>query len=95
MFTELLREDENVFSVEVTPGWWADKIITPAGQVGMNGQKCAFRSVLELAYIDGTTQTLGTDTTQWKAGIAGPDPLMLPFSMERTTMPHSDGFRYA
>ena len=70
--TELLREDENVFSVEVTPGWWADKIITPAGQVGMNGQKCAFRSVLELTYIDGTTQTLGTDTTQWKAGIAGP-----------------------
>lgn len=63
---------ENQFSAEVTPGWWADKMITPAGQTGFNGRKCAFRSVLELTFADGTTQVLGTDTIAWKAGIAGP-----------------------
>lgn len=62
----------NTLSAQVTPGWWADKIITPAGQVGMNGKKCAFRSVLELTFTDGTTQVLGTDLEHWKAGIAGP-----------------------
>ena len=30
---------ENVLSAQVTPGWWADKIATPGGHVGMIGQK--------------------------------------------------------
>ena len=63
---------ENMFSVQVTPGWWGDKIITPAGHDGMIGKKCAFRGVLQLTYSDGTTQLLGSDTENWKAGIAGP-----------------------
>ena len=62
---------ENVLAAQVTPGWWGDKIITPGGHQGMIGRKCAFRGVLELTYADGTTQRLGTDTEQWKAGIAG------------------------
>ncbi|MBR5699456.1 MAG: family 78 glycoside hydrolase catalytic domain, partial [Bacteroidales bacterium] len=56
---------------QVTPGWWADKIITP-NQVGMVGKKCAFRGVLELTYADGSVKRYGTDTSHWKAGIAGP-----------------------
>ena len=63
---------ENVLSAQVTPGWWADKIITPGGHEGMIGKKCAFRSVLELTYDDGTKALFGTDTVAWKAGIAGP-----------------------
>ncbi len=63
---------ENVLSAQVTPGWWADKIITPGGHDGMIGRKCAFRSVLEVIYSDGTRKLYGTDTTNWKAGIAGP-----------------------
>lgn len=63
---------ENQLAVQVTPGWWADKIVTPAGTTGMYGTKCAFRGVLELTYADGTTQLLGTDTENWVAGIAGP-----------------------
>lgn len=63
---------ENVFSAQVTPGWWADKIVTPAGHEGMVGRKCAFRSVVELTYSDGTKKLFGTDTETWKAGIAGP-----------------------
>ena len=62
----------NVLSVQVTPGWWADKIITPAGHEGMIGKKCAFRGVLEVTYKDGTTARFGTDTNHWQAGIAGP-----------------------
>lgn len=63
---------ENVLSAQVTPGWWADKIITPAGNEGFFGKKCAFRSVLELTFTDGSKKLYGTDTANWKAGIAGP-----------------------
>ena len=63
---------ENVFSAVVTPGWWADKIVTPGDTEGMNGDKCAFRGVLELTYADGSSEYFGTDTENWKAGIAGP-----------------------
>ncbi|MBR5811993.1 MAG: family 78 glycoside hydrolase catalytic domain [Alistipes sp.] len=63
---------ENVISAQVTPGWWADKIVTPGGGNGMLGRKCAFRGVLELTFTDGTTKIYGTDCDNWKAGIAGP-----------------------
>ncbi len=63
---------KNQLSVQVTPGWWADKIVTPARREGMRGKKCAFRGVLELTYADGSKQLFGTDTLAWKAGIAGP-----------------------
>lgn len=63
---------ENMLFVQVTPGWWADKIITPGGHDGMIGKKCAFRGVLELTFSDGTKKRYGTDLKNWKAGIAGP-----------------------
>ena len=63
---------ENVLSAQVTPGWWADKIVTPGGHDGMVGKKCAFRGVVELTFADGTTKLYGTDLENWKAGIAGP-----------------------
>ncbi|MBR2006498.1 MAG: family 78 glycoside hydrolase catalytic domain, partial [Alistipes sp.] len=62
---------ENVLSAQVTPGWWADKIVTPGGD-GFYGTKCAFRGVLELTYADGSKKLYGTDLENWKAGIAGP-----------------------
>lgn len=64
--------DENVLSAQVTPGWGADKIITPGGHDGMIGKKCAFRGVLELTYTDGSKELYGTNIEDWKAGIAGP-----------------------
>ncbi|MCM1021677.1 MAG: glycoside hydrolase family 78 protein [Muribaculum sp.] len=63
---------ENNFAVQVTPGWWADKIITPGGSDGMLGKKTAFRGVLEITYTDGTKSYLGSNKIDWKAGIAGP-----------------------
>ena len=62
----------NQLSAQVTPGWWADKILTPGGHRGMVGDKPAFRSVLELTYNDGSKELFGTDTLNWKAGVAGP-----------------------
>ena len=62
----------NQLAVQVTPGWWADKIVTPGGNQGMFGTKCAFRGVMELIYADGSKKYYGTDTNTWKAGIAGP-----------------------
>ena len=63
---------QNQLAAQVTPGWWADKIITPSGHVGMNGKKCAFRSVIEVTYTDGSKKLFGTNTRDWKAGISGP-----------------------
>ncbi|MCQ2142643.1 MAG: glycoside hydrolase family 78 protein [Bacteroidales bacterium] len=64
--------DVNVLAVEMTPGWWGDKIVTPAGHEGFIGRKTAFRGVLELTFANGETRLFGTDTENWKAGIAGP-----------------------
>ncbi len=63
---------QNTLAAQVTPGWWADKIITPSGSNGMYGQKCAFRGVLELTFSNGSKRLYGTNTKDWKAGIAGP-----------------------
>lgn len=61
----------NVFSARVTPGWWADKVVTPSGHDGMVGRKCAFRSVLELTFDDGSRRLYGTNAADWRAGLAG------------------------
>lgn len=66
------RGAKNVLAAQVTPGWWADKIVTPGGMDKVIGKKCAFRGVLELTYADGSKKLYGTDTEHWKAGIAGP-----------------------
>lgn len=63
---------ENVFSAQATPGWWADKIVTPDGNDGMVGRKPAFRGVLELTYADGHAELFGTNRRHWLAGVAGP-----------------------
>ena len=62
---------ENTLSVQVTPGWWADKIAT-SKRKGLEGDKCAFRGVLELIFADGSKKLYGTNLEDWKAGIAGP-----------------------
>ena len=62
----------NILSAQVTPGWWADKIVTLGGSEGMQGDKCAFRGVLELTLADGSKVLKGTNLTDWTAGIAGP-----------------------
>lgn len=62
---------KNALAAQVTPGWWADKVITPTGLDGFWGKKCAFRGVVQLTFTDGSTQLYGTRTDTWKAGIAG------------------------
>ena len=62
----------NQLAAQVTPGWWGDKIVTPAGSQGMFGTKCAFRGVLRVSYTDGTVRFFGTNADTWQAGIAGP-----------------------
>ena len=66
------KGQENELAVQVTPGWWADKIVTPGGHEGMIGKKVAFRGVLVLTYADGLRGFLPTNLTSWKAGVAGP-----------------------
>lgn len=61
----------NTLSARLTPGWWADRVVSTRGKTGMNGKKCAFRGVLEITYTDGSREILGTDTLNWQAGIAG------------------------
>ena len=63
---------ENQLAVQVVPGWWADKIITPGGHDGMIGKKVAFRGVLMLTYADGSEEHFPTNLKDWKAGVGGP-----------------------
>lgn len=70
--TNLVKKGVNRLDAQVTPGWWADRVVTPNRHDGMVGNKCAFRGVLELKYKDGTRKLIGTDTLSWKAGITGP-----------------------
>ncbi|MCF0199177.1 MAG: family 78 glycoside hydrolase catalytic domain [Bacteroidaceae bacterium] len=62
---------DNQLAAQVTPGWWGDKIVTPGGGP-IWGDRVAFRGVLEVKYADGTTRRFGTNTKDWKAGVAGP-----------------------
>lgn len=64
--------DTNTLSVQVTPGWWGDKIITPERHNGMIGKKVAFRGVLELTYDNGSKKYIGSNTSDWAACIGGP-----------------------
>ncbi len=66
------KGEVNQLSAQLTPGWWADKIVTPKNHEGMVGRKPAFRGVLKLTYSDGSSEVFGTDRTGWKAGVAGP-----------------------
>lgn len=86
---------ENTFSVQVTPGWWADKIITPEGNDGMIGKKVAFRGVLELTFADGSKKYYGSDTDSWKAGIAGPVKHAAIFDGEEYDARHDAGHAVA
>lgn len=86
---------ENMFAVQVTPGWWADKIITPAGHDGMIGRKVAFRGVLELTFDDGSKKYYGTNTSDWKAGIAGPVRHAAIFDGEEYDARQPQGFELA
>ncbi|MBO7399263.1 MAG: family 78 glycoside hydrolase catalytic domain [Clostridia bacterium] len=57
--------DVNVFSAQVSAGWWRDKI------VNFHGKKSAFRAQLVLRFTDGSERTVGTDSS-WLAAVAGP-----------------------
>ena len=57
--------DSNVFSAQVSSGWWRDKI------VNFYGKRSAFRAQLILRYTDGTERRFGTDTS-WLSATTGP-----------------------
>jgi alpha-L-rhamnosidase len=64
----------NTLSAEVSAGWWRDKIVTPSRNVaarGFTGKKSAFHGELELVFADGRRSVLGTNTNDWRCGIAG------------------------
>jgi len=83
----------NQISAQLTPGWWGDKIVTPGGYDGMVGKKCAFRSVLELKYDDGSIRLFGTGTDTWKAGICGPVKHAAIFDGETYDAREEEGFK--
>ena len=56
---------KNVFSAQVSSGWWRDRIVNYAGK------RSAFRAVLLLRYADGTEERVATGT-DWLCALAGP-----------------------
>lgn len=61
---------ENVLAVQVAPGWWLDKVVSPGP--GMFGKRCAFRGVLQLTFADGTVRRFGSDPATWLSTKDGP-----------------------
>ena len=86
---------ENNLAVQVVPGWWADKIITPGGHDGMVGKKVAFRGVLSLTYDDGSEEHFPTNLKDWKAGVAGPVTHAAIFDGEDYDERQPDGWNLA
>jgi len=86
---------ENNLAVQVVPGWWADKIITPGGHDGMIGKKVAFRGVLMLIYTDGSEEYFPTNLKDWKAGVAGPVTHAAIFDGEDYDERQPDGWNLA
>ena len=86
---------ENNLAVQVVPGWWADKIITPGGHDGMIGKKVAFRGVLMLIYTDGSEEYFPTNLKDWKAGVGGPVTHAAIFDGEDYDEHQPDGWNLA
>ena len=86
---------ENQLAVQVVPGWWADKIITPGGHDGMIGKKVAFRGVLMLTYADGSEEHFPTNLKDWKAGVGGPVTHAAIFDGEDYDERQPDGWKLA
>ncbi len=60
------KGDTNIFSAEVSAGWWRDQIVRYAGS------RSAFRAELLVEYADGRKEVRTTNPADWKAGIGGP-----------------------
>ena len=60
------KGETNDFGVEVSAGWWRDKI------VDYRGLKSAFRGVIEFTYADGAKEIVGTKASEWFGEVAGP-----------------------
>ena len=67
--TDLLKEGGNMLGAMVAPGWYAG-FCGPFEDKGFYGQEAYFSCELVLAYEDGTTETLVTDSS-WE-GHPGP-----------------------
>ena len=88
--------EANVFSAEVSAGWWRDKIVTPANKGGgFAGRKSAFRGVLEFTFADGTKRLYGTNTKDWKAGVAMKGKPVRVSSIVLANVDYSDVFEKA
>ena len=55
----------NILCAEVSTGWWRDAIVCRVGKLS------AFRGELEIEYLDGAKETVGTDSS-WFAKYGGP-----------------------
>jgi alpha-L-rhamnosidase len=74
--TVLMREGQNSIAAILGEGWYAGRIgishIVPDGALrNFYGRKLALLAQLDIAFADGTTQTIATDET-WKAMNDGP-----------------------
>lgn len=60
--TDLVHEGENVWSIVLADGWYAGRIAVQ-GDSCQFGRRLSVLGDLELVYEDGTTETIGTDTS--------------------------------
>ena len=65
--TKLLKEGDNIWTVELADGWWRG--VTGGTVVNNFGRQLAFLGQLELFYEDGTSETITSDQSfSWSTG---------------------------
>ncbi|MBR0282639.1 MAG: family 78 glycoside hydrolase catalytic domain, partial [Oscillibacter sp.] len=70
--TEQLQSGANAFGVQLAEGWWSGYQGYIINNYGYYGAKQAALVKLDIAYADGSTETVISDTDNWKVYNHGP-----------------------
>ena len=81
--TELLQSGANAIGVQLAEGWWSGYQTYTVTNFGYYGAKQALLARLDIAYADGSTKTILTDTANWKVYNHGPVEYASNFHGER------------
>ncbi|QGH33563.1 Bacterial alpha-L-rhamnosidase [Gracilibacillus salitolerans] len=70
--TDMMNEGENAISTMLSSGWWHDQMTFNLSNYNFFGDHSSLLAKLVITYKDGTTETVGTDTENWKYYDEGP-----------------------
>lgn len=70
--TDLLNKGQNAVGAMLSSGWWHDQMTFNLSNYNFYGDQSSLLAKLVITYEDGTTETMTTDTENWKYYGEGP-----------------------